>query len=69
MNPLLRLAQAVGLAAAFCAAVLPARADSETRYMVTIQTQVGGQLVHRVDSQGAATPYSLARTDPFASVA
>ena len=41
-----------GLTAGFALIPLPAHADSETRYTVTIQTQVGGQLLRRVDNQG-----------------
>ncbi|HSW03099.1 amidohydrolase family protein [Aquabacterium sp.] len=42
------------LAAAAASALmlaLPAHADSETRFTITIQTQVGGQLLRRVDGQ------------------
>ena len=45
-------ASLLAAAASLCIVALPARADSETRYTVTIQTQVGGQLVRRVDDQG-----------------
>ena len=45
-------ASLLAAAASLCIVALPARADSETRYTVTIQTQVGGQLVRRVDNQG-----------------
>jgi Amidohydrolase family len=53
MNPTLRFLHAAALATAFWTLALPARADSQTRYTITIQTQVGGQLVRRVDNQGA----------------
>ena len=45
-------ASLLAAAASLCIVALPARADSETRYTVTIQTQVGGQLSRRVDNQG-----------------
>jgi Amidohydrolase family len=53
MNTLLRLMHATALAGTVWATAPPAHANSETRYTVTIQTQVAGQLLRRVDGMGA----------------
>jgi Amidohydrolase family len=52
MNASLRLMNVTALAATLWALSPPAHADSETRYTITIQTQVAGQLVRRVDGAG-----------------